>query len=216
MNNNKYPWYLNWFTIIMALYLFWPVGIALIILRTKRNKGGVFSGITNKKIYLITGALLVLFGFTRFDSSSTFALFMIVGGIVLIYYANTLAKKAQRNKKYIDMIINQRETSIDKISGMLNVKYDTVVKELKILQTLGVLNGAIINETTHSITMPYTQQSHQTSQFNQNSMNPNLSTNNISQQAPMSETACPGCGAKYTGQKGSVCTCDYCDSKFVI
>ena len=77
MNNNKYPWYLNWFTIIMALYLFWPVGIALIILRTKRNKGGVFSGITNKKIYLITGALLVLFGFTRFDSSSTFALFMI-------------------------------------------------------------------------------------------------------------------------------------------
>lgn len=218
MNNNEYPWYLSWPAIIVALLFFWPAGIALIVLRTQNNKGSLFAGTTNKKFYIVIGVILILFGFTRFDSSAMVALFMIIGGGVLIFYANALAKKAERNKKYIDMIVNQRETSMDKIAGLVNVKYDVVVKELKTLQSLGVLKGVTINETTHSITLPQVQQTGQTNQNVKATMNAafgNISTGTVPQQPATVEAVCPGCGAKYTGLKGSACTCDYCGSNFV-
>lgn len=216
MNNTSYPWYLTWPVIIIAFLFFWPLAIALIYLRTKNSKSGAFAAASNKKIYMVLGVILIIIGLGSIGDSTMLALFMIAGGAAMIYYANSLAKKASRNKTYIDMIVNQGETSIDKIASMLNVKTDVVMKELQTMQTLGILKGATINYQTHSITVQRAQNT-----VNQISGMVNSFTNTVSDAASTSaasmvQTACPGCGAKYTGQQGTTCTCDYCDASFIF
>lgn len=227
MNNSSYPWYLTWPAIIVVFFLFWPAAIYLIYLRTKNSKSDVFAAATNKKVYMAIGAVLILLGIGDIGKSTLMGLFMIVGGAAVIYYANTLAKKASRNKSYIDMIVNQGETSIDKIASMLNVKYDVALKELQTMKTLGVLKNATINEMTHTVAVERTVTTQNNLQGNiQNSIDQisgvmngvtDALENATSTDAAKAVTcACPGCGAKYTGVQGCTITCDYCDTTFVL
>ena len=220
MNNTNYPWYLKWPAIIVAFLFFWPLALVLIYLRTKNSKGGAFAASSNKKVYMVLGGLLILMGLGNFDSSAFVAIFMIVGGAAMIYYSNKLAKKASRNKTYIDLIVNQGETSIDKIASQLNVKYDVALNELKTMQTLGILKGTSINEQTHSLSIEKVQNS-VNEISNMVSTVTDALTGAASTDATLSSTktiqvACPGCGAKYTGLEGSSITCDYCDTSFVL
>lgn len=211
MNTNKsYPWYLTWPAIIIAFILFWPVGIALIFFRTQKSKKGAFSTASDKKFYIIIGVILILIGLSSLSDSPSLALFMLIGGIALIVYSNALSKKAKRNKAYIDMIINNGETSIDKISSILNVKYDIALKELKTLQATGILKNITIDEQTHTITVQRPIQP-------QVIINQNIATSSQQTQQPIQvETSCPGCGAKYVGFTGNQCICEYCDSEFIF
>lgn len=227
MNNSSYPWYLTWPAIIVAFFLFWPAAIYLIYLRTKNSKGDVFAAATNKKVYMVIGVLLIIMGLGSIGDSVLMGLFMIVGGAAVIYYANTLAKKASRNKSYIDMIVNQGETSIDKIASVLNVKYDVALKELQTMKTLGVLKNATINEMTHTVavekgvTTQNNLQGNIQNSFTQisgamNGVTDALTNAASTDAATTVSSACPGCGAKYTGAQGSTITCDYCDTTFVL
>lgn len=220
MNNGSYPWYLSWPVIIIAFLFFWPAAIVLIYLRTQSTKGGAFAAASNKKVYMILGGILILFGLTRFKSSIPMALFMIVGGAAIIYYANTLAKKASRNKSYIDLLVNQGETSIDKVANMLNVRYDVALKELRTMKSLGILKGATIDEQSRSVSITRVQNAAGEISGMVNSVTGALigsaSTAAASGAAETVEGACPGCGAKYTGPKGSTVTCSYCDATFVL
>ena len=220
MNNGSYPWYLSWPVIIIAFLFFWPAAIVLIYLRTQSGKGGAFAAAANKKVYMILGGILIVFGLTRFKSSIPMALFMIVGGAAMIYYANTLAKKASRNKSYIDLLVNQGETSIDKVANMLNVKYDVALKELKTMKSLGILKGATIDEQSRSVSITRVQNVAGEISGMVNSVTGaligNASTAAASTASETVEGACPGCGAKYTGAKGSTVTCSYCDATFVL
>ena len=192
----------------------------MIYLRTQSTKGGAFAAASNKKVYMILGGILILFGLTRFKSSIPMALFMIVGGAAIIYYANTLAKKASRNKSYIDLLVNQGETSIDKVANMLNVRYDVALKELKTMKSLGILKGATIDEQSRSVSITRVQNAAGEISGMVNSVTGALigsaSTAAASGAAETVEGACPGCGAKYTGPKGSTVTCSYCDATFVL
>lgn len=227
MNNSSYPWYLTWPAIIIVFFLFWPAAIYLIYLRTKNSKGDVFAAATNKKVYMAIGVVLILMGLGSIGDSVLMGLFMIAGGAAVIYYANTLAKKASRNKSYIDMIVNQGETSIDKIASMLNVKYDVALKELQTMKTLGVLKNATINEMTHTVTVERSANTQNNLQNNlqnsfgqisdaMNGVTDALTNASSTDAAKAVSCACPGCGAKYTGAQGTTITCDYCDTTFVL
>lgn len=148
------------------------------------------------------------------------ALFMIIGGAAMIYYANTLAKKASRNKSYIDLLVNQGETSIDKVANMLNVKYDVALKELKTMKSLGILKGAVIDEQSRSVSITKVQSAAGEISGMVNTVTGALiggtSTGAASGSVEAVEGACPGCGAKYTGAKGTTVTCSYCDATFVL
>ena len=216
MNNTSYPWYLKWPAIIVAFFVFWPVAIFLIYLRTKNSKGDIFTATSNKKIYIILGAILMLMGITNLGSSTLVAIFMIVGGAAIIYYANTLAKKASRNRTYIDLIVNQGETSIDKMASMLNVKSDVVIKELQMMQTLGILKGANLNTQTHMISIDKAKNTVSEISGVVNSLTDTILNASSTDATNVTQKACPGCGAKYTGKAGQVITCDYCDAEIIF
>jgi len=217
--NNNYPWYLSWPAIIVAFLIFWPVAIVLIYLRTKNTKSGAFVAASNKKLYIVLGVILALMGISSLDGSVVMGLFMIAGGLAMIYYANTLAKKASRNKSYIDLIVNQDETSIDKIASTLNVKYDVALKELQTMQTLGILKGATIDTQTHSIVVNKTNKAVGEISGMVNAVTDAIlgaSSTDAAESKQVVVSACPGCGAKYSGQQGSTITCDYCDATVVF
>lgn len=220
MSNGSYPWYLTWPVIIIVFILFWPAAIVLIYLRTQSSKGGAFAAASNKNVYMILGGILIVLGLMRLRGSIPMALFMIVGGAAMIYYANTLAKKASRNKSYIDLLVNQGETSIDKVANMLNVKYDVALKELKTMRSLGILKGAVIDEQSRSVSITRVQSATNEITGMVNSVTGALiggaSTGAASGSTETVEGACPGCGAKYTGAKGTTITCSYCDATFIL
>ena len=152
--NKNIPWYYSTVAIVLAFIFFWPLGIVLLILRNSSNKQSVFLGSTDKKKYIIAGVVIILIGISMFSSKSFFmGFFMIIGGIALIVYAEKLKRKALRNRQYIDLIVNQGQTSLDSIANMCNINYDLVVKELKSLTSLGVLKNAVIDENYRTITI---------------------------------------------------------------
>lgn len=220
MNNESYPWYLTWPVIIIVFILFWPAAIVLVYLRTQSGKKGAFDAASDKKIYILLGAILMILGLMQFKRSIPVALFMIIGGVAMAYYANTIAKKAARNKSYMDLLVNQGETNIDKIANMLNVKYDIALKELKTMKSLGLLKGAVIDEQTRSVSIADIQNATRDISSMINTVTETImgssSTSEASGPAEMTEGVCPGCGAKCTGAKHTMVTCKYCDSTFVL
>ncbi|MDC7279250.1 hypothetical protein NXH64_07015 [Butyrivibrio fibrisolvens] len=199
---DKNKWYLSiWFIVIM-FFVFCPAGIALLILRNSGNKKSMFIGTTDKRKYILAGAALIILGISQIKSSTVWGLLMIAGGGALLYYSKTLVDKAERNKKYIDLIVNQREGSIDNIAGVCSIPYDKAIKELKYLQTVGVLNNISIDEANRVVTLIEAQQVADRSGGLLGSL----------VQAEEVTCTCPGCGATKLVIKGTSTCCEYCDT----
>ena len=203
MNNNQNKWYLSGWFIVLMFIVFWPAGIALLIMRNAGNKNALFIGSTDKKKYIIAGIALIVLGLAMITESTIYGILMIAGGGALLYYSKTLTDKAARNRRYIDLIVNQKEGSIDNIAAVCNIPYDTAVKELKYLQTVGVLSNISIDEVNRTISLVQPEPS-----FINNAMNA------FTQAGPQEEVTCtcPGCGAKVLLVRGSSAQCEYCDS----
>lgn len=214
MNNNSQSWYCSWWAIIIAFIIFWPIGIVLLILRNGKNKQSVFLGSTSKKKYIIAGVVLILFGLSYFSNNAFMGFFMIVGGIALIVYAEKLKKRGERNRRYIDLIVNQGDTSLDKISNVCNIQYNTVVTELRQLIKIGVLKNAVIDENYRTIMIqraPVQQENLFESFTNAMGMESQATSTGTVQNEKVTCT-CPGCGAKIIRLKGSTENCEYCDA----
>ena len=185
-------------------------------MRNTGNKHSVFLGSTDKRKYIIAGVVLIVLAIVSFSNhSGTMGVLYLAGGIALIAYANVLVRKSQRNRMYIDLIVNNNETSLDKIASMCNVQYDTVVKELKSLITFNVLKNASIDEMNRTITInrvqPQPQPQQQISQFVNDVTAGFTSAVAAEQMAPVS-CSCSGCGAKVVVQPGQTVICEYCDT----
>lgn len=209
---NQQPWYYSWPIIIIAFIFFWPLGLILLVLRQKNKKSNFFIGSTDKKKYYIIGAILVFIGISSFGESFLAALFFIAGGVALFYYAEKMAKRAVRNRNYIDFIINQGETSIDKIANMCNVQYPIVVKEVNQLINMGVLKDAIVNEATRSVNMmkkdPTISVMNEVMNGFEQGMQVGEGTYTSNE---MVTVTCSGCGAKVSIKRGTSINCEYCD-----
>jgi predicted transcriptional regulator len=223
MNETKHiPWYCSWVAIIIAFFIFWPVGIVLLIVRNTGSKQSAFMGSTNKKMYIIAGVVLILVGLSIFSSEKLVGFFFIVGGGALIYYAANLAKHAERNRMYIDLIVNQGETSLDKIANMCNIQYDTVHKEIKQLIVTNVLKNATIDDNYRTINIVRSSNSVNNGGSMAGMVNnvanmiswDTSSTENGNAQASdeIITCKCPGCGAKMAIRRGTSINCEYCDT----
>ncbi len=106
---------------------------------------------------------------------------------------------AEKYKKYIDIVINRNERSLDNIAYAVGLPYDIVAKDLQDMINIGYLRGAFINHGNREISFEQRQPAVVVQQA-------------APGQVPVQTQAvrCPGCGANNVVVVGRVTECEYC------
>lgn len=204
---NQQPWYYSWVVIGLALCFVWPVGLVLLVMRLNGSKATVTFGKAQKTIlYIVAGFLfLMAIGFFAGDAAFLGILFAAGGGAV-IYYNQKAAKRSERFRQYINMIVNQGIESIDTMAAMSNTPYEVVVSDLNKMVGQGILKNAVIDQMSRTVVIP------KAAPMVQQPQPTLLNSLGVTSAPQMLAVTCPGCGAKMTLAKGSVCSCEYCDT----
>lgn len=210
-NNGNGGFWASWPAIILALFLFWPLGLFLLIRKFSVDKrAAVSAGGSGLKTL---GIILIVFGslgFIGLVSNPTpgmaggiiVAIFFIGGGVALTLKAKKLKKEANTIKEYLSIIVNGNVRQLDTIAATINKPYDVVYNDIKNMIDKGYLKNAFINENTRAVVLPSDTVMNQTTSYgtpqNTASMQPKI-------------VSCPCCGANNT-IIGNVGECEYCGS----
>lgn len=212
MNNNGTVSFLySWPVIILALCIFWPVGLYLMIKRISIDKTAVVKNSSGKGLKITGTALIVLGGLGIMDNFSSFNfgnfilyLFFIAGGIVLVNKAKKIQAEGESIKQYLAIVVNGHVRQLDAIASATGKSYDVVHNDIKNMIDKGFFKNAYINEGSREIVLPNTVRT------TQNIVN---TTANVANVAPVQPriVACPCCGANNT-VLGNIGECEYCGS----
>jgi Putative threonine efflux protein len=198
-NTKSIQWWMSWPVIIIALILFWPVGLIILIARMSADRGAIVKN-TNNIIVMVIGALLLVGGlgtglsalmsmilFSFGMSSMLFAIFMIAGGAYMVWAGWKNYKKGERYRNYINHIVNRNITSMEEIAAIENVSYETVKDELQTMIDAGYFQGKLDLEKR---------------QIRLNNTPKNPESGKV--------THCPSCGANNIIQEYDRTECEYC------
>lgn len=207
----------SWPIIILALWIFWPVGIFLIIKRVSIDKkaslvSGKIFGILGIIMYVITGffGLGVVICLTDMSDPSmveVLPIFLVIaiifglGGFALQKVSRKIKREAEDIKKYLSVIVNGNERQIDAIASSIGKPYDVTKNDIQKLINKGYLKNAYINEGAREVVLPSNDVQVQTE----------TSANVTSIGIATRVVACRCCGANNTisGEAGE---CEYCGS----
>ena len=208
MNNNNISKLYSWPVIILALCVFWPVGLYLIIKRTSLDKTAVMKSSSGKGLNITAIVLIVLGGFGIIGSFDPFDfgslvifLFFIAGGVVLLNKAKKIKAEGETIKKYLAIIVNGGERQLDAVASATGKQYDVVKNDVQKMIDKGFLKNAYINENTREIVLA-------------SAPTPNVNadaTTSTSTNVQTRVVACPCCGANNT-VSGNLGECEYCGS----
>lgn len=236
MNNQEQPFYLKTGVIVCAFLFCWPIGVALLILRTNANKKNMFDRRTTEKMCYIIGGFLVLGGLGSFSGSFFAGVFYTAGGAALIYYGKKNKEKVERYKKYINLVVNNNVTSLDTIARKINVDYSVVRNDIQNLIDKGTFRNARIDDASRSLELSEVP----SADLPQDNIlgdfvdaitdvareigvptgQKERTVDDIPQKPASNPNAtivavtCPGCGATRRAIKGIVVECEYCGTIF--
>ncbi len=207
----------SWGVVILLMFIFWPVGLYLLIKKLTADKTAAIS--SGGKGLKVTGIILVVFaafGLLGFLTSAAeqgvgsddvggiiVLLFFAAGGVALLSKAKKVKEEAESIKQYLSIIVNGNVCQLDAIASTTDKSYAVVHKDIKNMIDKGYLKNAYINEATREVVLP--------------SANPVVQQNAVNatvvNAAPVQTkiVACPCCGANNTivGDTGE---CEYCGS----
>ena len=154
METNKKV-YLSWGAIILAMIVFWPVGLILLYLKYNENKKVFFN--FKGKIKLIIGICLILFGvigfFTEIEKKSEDIIIGIILGIFFISIGAYIFKKGMENikegkiyEKIVYMVEFLKVENVKEIAKELQIDVDTAKYYLSKTIKLGLCDKDIIYE----------------------------------------------------------------------
>ena len=209
--NGKVGGWYSWPVIIIALCLFWPVGLFLLIKRVSIDKKtamsvgkliGIFGGISYA--LAIVGIIACISdGFGSDDI--TLILFFGGAGFALTKVAKKIKREAESVKQYLAIIVNGNVRQIDNVAAATGKSYDVVKADIQKMIKKGYLKNAYINENTREVVLPMDAP-----------VAPATFANPVrTVAAPVQQQAriiaCPCCGANNTihGASGE---CEYCGS----
>lgn len=196
----------SWPVIILALCIFWPVGIFLIIKRVSVDKktamgAGKLIGGIGIASYCIAGIGFIACLSDGFGSDDIgMILFFGIAGFALQKVSQKIKREAEDVKKYLSVIVNGNERQIDVIASSMGKSYDVAKNDIQKLINKGYLKNTYINEGTREIVLPNIIQEPSGDMTNTSSVN--VETKII---------ACPCCGANNT-VVGDMGECEYCGS----
>jgi hypothetical protein len=197
---------MSWGWIIFWLLVFWPVGLYLVINKMSVDKSAMMGGKT--KTLSIIGWVLVIFGVlalfgalmepSDLDSTGMFLVVgFIAGGALLLLKTSKIKKTAVKYKKYIDLIINLDNRSIDNIASATGLSYDVILIDLQRMIDDGYLKDAFLHQSNREIV------------FKKHEHVAETQTSKYEQEMTQS-VRCPGCGANSVVKVGRVTECEYC------
>ena len=147
---------IHWAWIIIALIIFWPLGLFLLFRRVTNDRSAVLKGtgfITFIAIMLLLVGVANLLLLAEGGGISNLAavVLMIGGGIWLLHTADKINKRGRRYKRYIDLIVNQSRTYIDDLAAEVKQPYESVVADLEEMIQLGYFKSAYIDSSSRRI-----------------------------------------------------------------
>ena len=135
--NGKVEFWYSWPAIILALCIFWPVGVFLIIKRVSKDRktamgAGKLIGVLGIVSYCIAAlGLLVCISDGFAGEDVTMIVFFGAAGFALRKVAKKIRKEAESVKQYLSIIVNGNVRQLDTIASTTGKSYDVVRKDVK-------------------------------------------------------------------------------------
>ena len=207
MNDKKFSTLYSWPVIIIALCVFWPVGLFLALRRFSIDKTAMMK--TSGKGLKILGIVLIVLGIFGIIGSLDplsvaniiIFLFFIGGGLVLINKSKKIQAEGDTVKRYLAIIVNNNIKQLDDIAATMGKQYDVVRSDVQKMIDKGFLKNAYINEATREIVLP------SAAPVSVNVAQPTAGAAPVAIQTRI--VSCPCCGANNT-VSGDIGECEYC------
>lgn len=212
--NNKS---ISWIWVILALILFWPLGLVLLFVKINQDRRAAMKGFMVVILICVSLGLMAigLGGLALFatEGGTGFAIVALLfggGGIWVFACAIRLNIRRQRYRKYINLVANQGKTSIDEIASIVRVPYDTARNDLSRMIQRRYFRQMQIDDAQRAIIRPEPIRSEPT---RQEPKEPEILPVREAPQVAVSTRAatCSSCGAvgSVSAQFGE---CEYCGS----
>ena len=207
-NENTSFWY-SWPVIIIAMFVFWPLSIYLIIKRVSVDKkaamkSGKLVGFLGGFCYFIAIAgLISSLTDGNLADNLVIIIFFWIAGVFLKKTSKKIKKEAESIKKYLAIIVNGNQREISNIAVSVGKSYENTKNDIQNMINKGYLKNAYINEGTNEIVFTNNKVQTQTTVMVNAEPKANTVTSKI--------VACPCCGANNT-IKGEMGECEYCGS----
>lgn len=207
-NSTSWGWIIFWFI------LFWPVGLFLLFKKQSIDKSAILK---NTKTLFIVSYILVFMGVfypimaitgnleeTEESMNPVSASIVMVvlfggGGVLLNIKARQMKTMGDRYKKYIAIVINQNQNSVDNIAPAVGVSYEIAVKDLQKMIDTGYFVGAYIDATQREIVLAKTAPQQ-------------IAQDTVATQTQVTIVTCGSCGANNRVTTGQIAECEYCAS----
>ncbi|GAA0076760.1 hypothetical protein UT300005_11380 [Clostridium sp. CTA-5] len=213
-NNKKST---SWALVIIALIIFWPIGLYLFYKKVNSDKTAALKNSQTLNVIGYIFTFLAIFYFIMIASGNAkdlngnpqirlyvVTIFFAIGGSFMLSAAKKMKQNAEKCKKYISVIANENQTSIDDISKIFSTNYDQVFKDLNEMIDKGYFQGSHIDINNGKIIL----QQQKIQQFN----NTSEKDNSINKEPKVKEIKCKNCGANNKFISGETCECEFCGS----
>jgi len=138
-----------WGWIIFWLILFWPLGLFFLFKKIHTDRT---ASLNNGRTVAIVSYVLMGFGIVSLGTLNIPGVILFGGGgIWLFVISRRMQATGARYRKYIALVVNQEQTSIDAIAAAMGVSYGEAVKELQQMIDRGYFEGAHIDAGSREI-----------------------------------------------------------------
>lgn len=204
----------SWGTIALLFFLFFPIGIWMLVKKMADEK---FNYIKNGRSLKILAWILIglavtysILGITgelkAEDGSSVVGIVIVVvmifgvGGIFALYKSHSYIKKGTKYNRYVSIINSSNDTSIDNIAAAYPTTYEKATRDIQSMIDDGFFMNAYIDLNRRELIMP------------QRSANVTANQNAAHADAQPTSVKCKNCGATNKFIAGAANECEYCGS----
>lgn len=162
MNDNVHT--LSWPVIFFITFLFWPIGIYLILKKVSLDRQAAMVGSKLIKIFGIILFSFALLGFIisveeGFDAGSLIViLFFGAAGLSLMGTSTKMKHNAEDIRRYLAIVVNGGKRNLEEIASAVKKPYETARNDLQAMIDKGYLKGAYIDDGRGELVLTERQQ----------------------------------------------------------
>ena len=206
----------SWAIIILMFFLFFPVGIYMLVKKMTDEK---FNYIKNGNSLKVLGWILIGFAAIYLISGLTgdlqsedgssivgqIIMMLIIfggGGAFSLYKAFSYIKKGKKYKRYVSIINSSNDTLIDNIAAAYPTSYEKAAEDIQSMIDYGYFINAYVDLNRRELIMP------------QKAASVKVTANQNPSPSGRQHTSekCKNCGATNTVVLGVINECEYCGS----